>query len=41
LVLAASWPETIGEPPKVLFVNLVEDRDHSMLDDLILQRRDP
>ena len=39
-VQAASWPEAIGKTPKVLFIDLIEDRDHGMLDDLILQRRD-
>src|SRR5438105_11521675 len=41
LMLATSWPEAVGETPKVLFINLVEDCDHSMLDDLVLQRCDP
>src|SRR3990172_581911 len=40
-MLAASWPEAIGETPKVLFVYLIEDRNHGMLDDLILPRRAP
>src|SRR5262249_12375556 len=40
LMLAASWPEAIGESPKVLFINLIEDRDHGMLDDFVLQRCD-
>ena len=34
LVLATSWPEAIRETPKVLFVDLIEDRSHGMLDDL-------
>ena len=37
LVLTAPGPESIGEPQKVLFVNLVEDRHHRSLDQLILQ----
>ena len=41
LMLATSWPEPIRETPKVLFVNLIEDRDHGMLDDLVLKRRNP
>jgi len=39
-MLAAPWPEAIRESPKVLFVDLIEDRDHGMLNDLIFQRRD-
>ena len=37
IVLAAPGPEPIGEPQKVLFVNLVEDRHYGLLNDLILQ----
>src|ERR1022692_3661402 len=40
-MLATSWPEAVGETPKVLFINLVEDCDRGMLDDFILQRCDP
>src|SRR4051812_49143032 len=40
-MLTASRPETIGETPKILFINLIQDCDHSMLNDFILQRRDP
>jgi hypothetical protein len=40
-VLTAAWPEAIGETPEILFINLIEDCDHSMLDDLVLQRCDP
>jgi hypothetical protein len=40
-MLPASRPEPIREPPKILFVYRVEDRDHGLLDDLILQCRDP
>jgi hypothetical protein len=36
-MLTAPGPEPIGERHKVLFVNLVEDRHHGLLDDLILQ----
>src|ERR1035441_6235331 len=40
IVLASSGPEPVGEPFEVLFVNLVEDPDHRMLDDLVLQGSD-
>jgi hypothetical protein len=36
-MLAAPRTETIGEPHKILFVNLVEDRHHRLLNDLIFQ----
>src|SRR5665213_610176 len=36
-VLAAPRPESIGEPHKILFINLIEDRHHGPLRDLILQ----
>src|SRR6516164_6780612 len=41
LMLAAPWPETIRESPKILLVNLVEDEDHSLLNNLVLQSCDP
>src|SRR6516165_10844104 len=41
LMLAAPWPETIRESPKILLVNLIEDRDHGLLNNLVLQRRNP
>jgi len=41
LVLAAPWPETIREAPKIFLVNLIEDGDHGLLNNLVLQRRDP
>src|SRR6202453_5406498 len=41
LVRAAPRTKTIREAEKVFLVNLIEDRDHSLLDDLILQCRDP
>jgi hypothetical protein len=41
IVLASPRSETIREPQKVLFVNLIEDRHHCVLDDLVLQRSDP
>src|ERR1035437_1776323 len=40
-MLTAPWPEAIRETPKIPFVNLVEDCDHSLLNDFVLQRRDP
>ena len=40
MMLAAPRSEPIGEPQEVLFVNLVEDRHHGVLDDLVLQGRD-
>src|SRR5215470_10970179 len=40
-MLAAPWSEPIRETPKVLLVNLIEDRDHGLLNNLVLQRRDP
>jgi hypothetical protein len=39
-MLAASWSESIGEAPKVLLVNTIEDCDHGLLDNLVFQRRD-
>ena len=40
-MLATLWAEAIRETPKILFINLVEDRDHSLLNNLVLQCRDP
>jgi hypothetical protein len=40
LVRAAPRPEPIAESPKVGLVNLVENRDHGLLDNLVLQCRD-
>src|SRR5713101_2655952 len=40
-MLAASRPKPIGEPPKVLFITLVEDADHRLLNYFVLQHRDP
>src|SRR5271163_2151271 len=37
LMLASPRPETIREPLKILFVNLIEDRHYGLLNDLILQ----
>src|SRR5258708_16935434 len=39
LMLAAPWPETIRETPKILLVNLIEDGVHGLLNNLVLQRR--
>src|SRR5208283_2601997 len=39
LMLAASRTKTIREAEKVLFVDLVEDGDHGLLDDLVFQSR--
>src|SRR5690242_1435568 len=41
LVLATPWPEAIREAPKILLVNLIEDGDHGLLNNLVLQCRDP
>ena len=41
IMRASPGSETIREPQKVLFVNLIEDRHHRVLDDLIFQRSDP
>ncbi len=37
LMLASPGTEPIREPQEVLFIDLVEDRDHCVLDDLVLQ----
>ena len=37
----APWPEPIGESQKVFLINLGEDGDHRLLDNLVLQCRDP
>jgi hypothetical protein len=41
IVLAASRAKTIRKAKKVLFLDLVEDSGHSVLDDLIFQGRNP
>jgi hypothetical protein len=41
IVLATPRPESVRESQKVLFVNLIENRHHGLLDDLVLQRSDP
>src|SRR5664280_2236860 len=40
-MLAAPRTKTIREAEKVFLVNLIEDGDHGLLDDLVLQCRDP
>src|SRR5271157_2394027 len=40
IVLAAPRSKTIRETEKVFLVNLVEDSDHSLLDDFVLHSRD-
>src|SRR5215470_20177236 len=40
IMLAAPRAKAIGEAEKILFVNLVEDGGHSVLDDLVFQGRD-
>jgi hypothetical protein len=37
LVRAAPRTKTIREAEKVLLINLIEDGDHSLLDDFVLQ----
>ena len=39
-VLAVPRAESIREAEKVLFIDLVEDGNHGVLNDLIFQRRD-
>src|SRR5262249_38894517 len=39
-MLAAPWAKTVREAEKVLLIYLVEDGDHSLLDDLVFQGRD-
>ena len=41
LMLTTPWSETIREPPKILFVYLIEDCDHGLLNNLVLQGRYP
>jgi hypothetical protein len=41
LMLAAPRTKTVRDAEKVLLVNLVEDGDHGVLDNLVLQRRNP
>jgi hypothetical protein len=38
-MLAAPRAETVRETEKVFLVYLIEDGDHGLLDDLVLQRR--
>ena len=39
-MLAAPWAEPVRESQEVFLVDLVENRDHCLLDDLVLQGRD-
>ena len=39
LMLASPWPEPVGEPEKVGFIDSVQHLDRRTLDDLIFQRR--
>src|SRR5664279_3148752 len=41
IMLAALRTKAIREAEKVFLVNLIEDGDHGLLDDLVLQCRDP
>ncbi len=41
LVLAAPRPKPVGESQKVVLIDLIENRDHGALDNLVLQRRNP
>ncbi len=41
IMLAAPGSKPIREPQKIFLVNRIEHFHHRMLDDLILQRRDP
>src|SRR5215467_9998020 len=41
LMLTAPWPEAIRETPKILLINLIEDCDDGLMDNLVLQRRNP
>jgi hypothetical protein len=40
-MLTATRPYPIREAPRILLVNVIEDCDHNLLDDFVLQRRDP
>jgi hypothetical protein len=41
LMLATPRPKPVGESQEVVLIDLVENRDHGVLDNLILQRRNP
>ena len=41
LVLTAPRPEAIRETPEILLINLIEDCDHGLLNNLVLQGRNP
>src|SRR5260221_12475117 len=40
-MLTAPWPEPVREAQKVLFPDLVENPPYRVLNDFVLQRRDP
>jgi hypothetical protein len=37
IVLAASWPESVGKPEEVFLVDCFENRRDRLLDDFVLQ----
>src|ERR1035441_7716968 len=37
---AAAWPKPVRKASKVHLVNLIEDRDHRLLNDFVFQRGD-
>ena len=39
IVLATSWPESVGEPEEVFLVDYFENRRDRLLDDFVLQAR--
>src|ERR1035438_7117400 len=41
LMLVSSWPKTIRKAPKILLIYLIEDCNHGLLNNLVLQCRDP
>ena len=40
IMLAASWAEAVREAEEVLLVDVIQDRHHGLLDDLVFERRD-
>ena len=41
IVLFSPRPESVGESQKILFVYLVKDRHHGLLNNFVLQRGNP
>jgi hypothetical protein len=41
ILLFSPCPEPVGESQKVLFIDLIENRHHGLLNDFILQRGNP